>query len=148
MGQRDDAATWCILWCRMGDALSSDEVAVLGWLVTVDGAGRLSELAGFLSADRARLAVASLVQQALIEIDRVELLPKGQTTGRPVSPLTPDVPSTSRHSVTTLSREEAAAVVADPASWLSSSVGRTWFEATVGVEGEEAYFRSVRGRPA
>ncbi|HZP72071.1 MAG TPA: hypothetical protein VFA97_01710 [Gaiellaceae bacterium] len=106
--------------------LTRDEVAVLEVLVNIGDSERLSALAKMLSVEVAQPAVASLYQRGLIEIDRIEKLPEGQTRDAPVSQLTPTVRSSSDLVVTTLSEEEAARVIAHPASWIESVIP-TWF---------------------
>ncbi|HZP72107.1 MAG TPA: hypothetical protein VFA97_01895 [Gaiellaceae bacterium] len=126
----------------MVERLPSVEIAILERLISVGGDERLSALVELPGVEDVRAALASLVRQGLVEIDQVELLAEGETTGRPVSALTPEVPSTSNQRVTTLTQEQAAVVLAYPGNWLVS-IARTWFEATVNAAGEAAYIRNA-----
>jgi hypothetical protein len=117
--------------------LTAEERSVLAVLLDA-GSERLSMLATLVSLEVARRGVASLQRRGLVDVDRVEELPKGQTVDRPVSRLTRTVRSTSNLAVTTLSSDEAAAAIADPASWIEGIIP-SWLEATAGSRAAEAY---------
>lgn len=107
--------------------------------MNVGDAERLPTLGKMLSVEIAQPAVASLHRRGLIEIDRIEELPEGQTREAAVSPLTPTVRSSSDLVITTLSDDEAARVIAHPGSWIES-VSPTWFEVSTHAEAVEVYY--------
>ncbi len=128
--------------------LCDDEFVVLEAVVIAGGDQPFSTIARWFSLDAAQAAVTGLLNRGLVAIDRVDLLPEGQTVDRPVSPLTPSVPSTSRENVSELPSEEAAEALSDPGSWLPSVHATTWFEVAATDEAEAAYNRAAENRRA